>query len=76
MVTLGTKRANRGEESINTVRYPLLKVQDQILKALSKLKQFLGFWQAEALRFVWSDFCMTLKNGFGKCLLFVLSANG
>ena len=23
-----------------------------------------------------SDFRMTLKNGFGKCLLFVLSANG
>ena len=27
-------------------------------------------------RLEWSDFSMTLKNGFGKCLLFVLSANG
>ena len=25
---------------------------------------------------MWSDFCMTLKNGFGKCSLFVLSSNG
>ena len=25
---------------------------------------------------LWSDFCITLKNGFGKCSLFVLSANG
>ena len=24
----------------------------------------------------WSYFCMTLESGFGKCLLFVLSANG
>ena len=27
-------------------------------------------------RLEWSDFSMTLKNSFGKCLLFVLSANG
>ena len=24
----------------------------------------------------WSYFCMTLESGFGKCLLFFLSANG
>ena len=30
----------------------------------------MGVWDSK------SDFCMTLKNGFSKCSLFVLTANG
>ena len=32
--------------------------------------------ETKVTHFYWSDFCMILKNGFGKWSLFVLSANG
>jgi len=32
--------------------------------------------ETKVTHFYWSDFRMILKNGFGKCSLFVLPANG
>ena len=41
-----------------------------------KLSWFVHPDEIRATCSLWSDFCITLKNGFGKCSLFVLSANG
>ena len=76
VVSLLTYMITKGElspEEINGMALDMIMAGVDTVSAICSNKHTNRYVSPKCLK---SDFRMTLKNGFGKCSLFVLSANG